>query len=291
MSLDLKSQLTHSPFTSTQQKEVLELDTNRDGRLDPQDLNPVFGRSASLRFFAEIESSIQKNDFTKFRGAMGKLEQARAQFFLKSFQETMLQKRDVLMGLGVVFQGAKLRFDSVPSQNIGKAAEILSEVLRSTYGQEFKALNPKESGEFSFRVGEFIRHPPTGRDSAYGIDTIAQHLFVKESSYWDAQADARTDQKEYADQAFHEIHTPAHVAALETKYHIDLRRSGGEITPAQAQILDRVLGTLQKKLPADFARIPSITLHLGEERTGGLSHMDHGGAIDLYGPFSPPISQ
>jgi hypothetical protein len=155
-------------------------------------------------------------------------------------------------------------------------------------------LSSQESQDFLQRVQDFLRGQ--GPNSAGGsggflrIEQIAQRLLVTEGQYWSRQAQADLSQKDFAEEAFHEIHTPQHVVELEKKYDLDLRRAGGELTPTQAATLDQALNRLRSLAPQDFAKLSVVTLHLDVARGGGLTHLDEGNRIDLYGPFSPPVA-
>ncbi len=292
MVVELKTQLASSPLSPSQQKEILEVDTDRNGRLESADLIPRFGKQATQRFFVDLQTSVQNNDFKRFRSTMGKLEEAKAQFFAQSFQEGLMKNRAALEGLGVEFQAGKIRLSGVPDDKREAVAQTLAEILKGPYSGEFKGMTSQESQDFLLRVKDFIRSQ--GPNSASGpggflrMDQIAQRLLVTEGQYWSKQAQADLGQKDFAEETFHEIHTPKHVAALEKKYGLDLRRSGGEMTLAQSAILDRVLDRLRTAAPRDFAKLSTITLHLDSERAGGLTHLEEGGRIDLNGPFSLP---
>lgn len=292
MAVELKTQLASSPLSPSQQKEILEVDTDRNGRLESADLVPRFGKQAAQRFFVDLQTSVQNNDFTRFRGTLGKLEEAKSQFFARSFQESLLKNRTVLEGLGVEFQAGKIRLGGVPADKRDEVAQCLAEILKGPYSGEFKGMTSEESRDFLFRVQDFLRgqapNSPTGPGGFLRMDQIAQRLLVAEGQYWSKQAQADLGQKDFAEQTFHEIHTPRHVADLEKKYGLDLRRAGGEMNQAQAVILDRVLDRLRAAAPRDFAKLATLTLHLDSERAGGLTHLDEGGRIDLHGPFGPP---
>ena len=290
---DLRTTLASSSLNDFQQKEILELDSDRNGRLEESDLVPHFGRQAADRYFVDLQNSVRKNDFNRFRGTLGKLEQAKAQFFAQSFQDQLIKNRPTLECDGVEFQGGKIRLTGVQPDKQAAVAQSLAKILKGPYDGEFKGMSAQESQDFLARVQDFVRRQGRGGSGLtfLRMDQIAQQLLVTEAQYWSRQGRSNLGQKEYAEEFFHEIHTPRHVASLEKKYHIDLRRTGGELTVEQAATLDRLLGTLKAKAPQDFARLSVITLHLGVERGGGLTRLEEGGRIDLYGPFAPPLAE
>ncbi|HKY64504.1 MAG TPA: hypothetical protein VJR29_13940 [bacterium] len=294
MSVELKNHLRNSPLTPSQQKEILATDTDRDGVLASSDLTARFGKQAAQRFFIDLQSSVQNNDFNRFRGTMGKLQEAKTQFFARAFQEGLMKNRAALEGLGVEFQGGKIRLSGVAAKHREAVAKTLAEILQGPYAGEFQTLSSQESRDFLLRVQDFVRGQ--GANSAAGpggfhrIDQIARRLLIDEGSYWSKQAQAELGQQAFAEESFHEVHTPKHVADLEKKHGLDLRRAGGELNPAQAETLDRVLDRLRALAPNDFAKLSTVTLHLDLDRGGGLTHLEEGGRIDLYGPFSPPLT-
>lgn len=289
MAIDLKTQLAASPLSPAQQKEILQLDLDHNGRLESADLVPRFGRQATQNFFADLQTSVVRNDFNRFRSSLAKLEEARSLFFAKSFQENLLARRPELEKAGVIFQGNQISLNAVPAEQRKAVAQNLAEILKGPYGREFQAMTAEESRDFLFRVEEYVRVQASSRSNPFvGMDFLAQKLLVTEGHYWNRAVQAELENKDYADEAFHEIHTPPHVAALEKKYGIDLRRSNGDLTPAQAAMLDRILDKMKTMAPADFARVSTVALHFGAERGGGLTHLESSGRIDLYGPFSPP---
>lgn len=295
MGIQLKRLLQNSNFSPEEQREILKQDHNRDGKLDESDLAARFGKSAARRFMADLDSSLRQKRFSSFVGSLGKLEEARRLLFSQAFTGPLLEKKAELQGLGVSFDGNRMNFSGLSPESAGKARDILSAVLQTVYSPEFQALSPAQQRDFSYRLGEWIRHIGTPQGAAppnrsFSIGDIAEQILQKDALQWNHEAFSEEAQAEYADIQYHEIHPTAALAKLEKKYGIDIRISGGELKPAEIAVLEKVLSRVQALRPQDLRSIPFITLYLSEERGGGVTQIDQGGDIKLFGPFGQPLA-
>jgi len=295
VSIQLKRLLQNSNFSPEEQREILKQDLNRDGTLDESDLAGRFGKSAARRFMADLESSLRQKRFSSFVGSLGKLEEARRLLFSQVFIGPLLEKKVELQSLGLSFDGIRMSFSGISPENAGKVRDVLSAVLQKAYSPEFRALNPAQQRDFSYRVGEWIRHTgmfqgATPQNRSFSIGEIAEQVLQKDVLQWNHEAFSEEAQAEYADIQYHEIHPIAALVKLEKKYGIDIRISGGDLKPAEIAVLEKVLSRIQALRPQDLRGIPFVTFYLSDERGGGLTQIDQGGDIKLFGPFGQPVA-
>jgi hypothetical protein len=250
-----------------------------------------FGKTVGHELFPDLSSAISAGRPWRWNMAADKLKQAKQHFMNSAFANALSVRRDELIKLGVNFQGSKMNFSEVKEEDIEQTLAVLSNVLQKPYEREFQNMTDEMKQEFSYRLKSFVTaqiHCRTGkREAGSTIIEIAEQ-FLFEGAFWNTAVPLEEKQREYADIQYHEIHAPASLTALERRFGIDLRITGGDLSQSEAAVLGRVLEFIHGLLPVQLQRIPSITLVLQSYRAGGGTFLEEQGRIELYGPFGDP---